>query len=139
MSSQIAQSAILATSGDTWAVTDLYNSKLSPSSAWVTYQPEGAGQRTRTALFDTSIIPDPEEWLTKRLGPFASCEIAMRAEEMDMADGEVKTSANSNAEFDDFEGVPNAPDANPAASAQAGAPPHACDVPNNPPTEEISS
>ena len=118
---------------------DLYNSKLSPSSAWVTYQPEGAGQRTRTALFDTSIIPDPEEWLTKRLGPFARCEIAMRVEEMDMADGEVKTSANSNAEIDDFEGVPNAPDANPAASEQAGAPPHACDVPNHPPTEEISS
>jgi putative DNA primase/helicase len=118
---------------------DLYNSKLSPSSAWVTYQPEGAGQRTRTALFDTSIIPDPEEWLTKRLGPFARCEIAMRVEDMDVADGEVKTSANSNAEIDDFEGVPNAPDANPAASEQAGAPPHACDVPNHPPTEEISS
>jgi putative DNA primase/helicase len=118
---------------------DLYNSKMSHSSAWVIYRPEGAGQRARTALFDTSIIPDPENWLAKSLGPLARCEIAMRVEDMDVADGEVKTSANSNARIDDFEGVPNAPDPNPAASEQAGSQPLARDFLNHSPTEEISS
>jgi putative DNA primase/helicase len=118
---------------------DLYNSKLSPSSAWVTYQPEGTEHRARIARFDISIISGPENWLAKSLGPLARCEIAMRVEDMDVADGEVKTSANSNARIDDFEGVPNAPDPNSAASEQAGSQPLARDFLNHSPTEEISS
>lgn len=55
---------------------DLYNSKMSPSSAEVTYRPEGAGHRARTARVDLSRIPDPEAWLTNRLGPLAHCDIA---------------------------------------------------------------
>lgn len=51
---------------------DLYNSRMSPSSAEVTYRPTGAGHRTRTARVDLSRIPDPEAWLTNRLGPLAS-------------------------------------------------------------------
>ena len=55
---------------------DLYNSKMSPSSAEVTYRPEGAGHRARTARVDLGRIPDPEAWLTNRLGPLAQCDIA---------------------------------------------------------------
>ncbi|WP_343081364.1 toprim domain-containing protein [Ostreiculturibacter nitratireducens] len=54
---------------------DLYNSRLSPSSAEVTYRPEGAGHRPRSARVDLSLIPDPEAWLTNRLGPLASFEM----------------------------------------------------------------
>jgi putative DNA primase/helicase len=54
---------------------DLYNSRLSPSSAEVTYRPEGAGHRPRSARVDLSRIPDPEAWLTNRLGPLASFEM----------------------------------------------------------------
>ncbi|MBD3787726.1 MAG: toprim domain-containing protein, partial [Sphingomonadales bacterium] len=54
---------------------DLYNSRMSPSSAEVTYRPEGAGHRARTARVDLSRIPDPEAWLTNRLGPLASFEM----------------------------------------------------------------
>ena len=51
---------------------DLYNSQMSHSSAEVTYRPAGAGHRARTARGDLSRIPDPEAWLTNRLGPLAS-------------------------------------------------------------------
>ncbi|RDC69826.1 toprim domain-containing protein [Rhodovulum sp. 12E13] len=54
---------------------DLYNSRMSPSSAEVTYRPEGPGHRARTARVDLSRIPDPEAWLTNRLGPLASFEM----------------------------------------------------------------
>ena len=54
---------------------DLYNSKLSPSSVEVTYRPEGAGHRARTARVDLARIPDPEAWLTNRLGPLAQFEM----------------------------------------------------------------
>ncbi|RDC68967.1 toprim domain-containing protein [Rhodovulum sp. 12E13] len=54
---------------------DLYNSRMSPSSAEVTHRPEGPGHRARTARVDLSRIPDPEAWLTNRLGPLASFEI----------------------------------------------------------------
>ena len=54
---------------------DLYNSRMSPSSAEVTYRPEGPGHRARTARADLSRIPDPEAWLTNRLGPLASFEM----------------------------------------------------------------
>ncbi|ADZ72181.1 toprim domain-containing protein [Polymorphum gilvum] len=54
---------------------DLYNSRMSPSSAEVTYRPEGPGHRARTARVDLSRIPDPETWLTNRLGPLASFEM----------------------------------------------------------------
>ena len=47
----------------------LYNSEMSPSSAVVSYRPEGAGRKLRSATFDLTIIPDPEAWLTARLGP----------------------------------------------------------------------
>ena len=53
---------------------NLYNSEMSPSSAVVTYRPEGPGHRARTARVDLTRIPDPEAWLTNRLGPLASCE-----------------------------------------------------------------
>jgi putative DNA primase/helicase len=54
----------------------LYNSEMSPSSAEVTYRPTGPGHRSRTALVDLARIPDPEAWLTNRLGPLAQCDIA---------------------------------------------------------------
>lgn len=54
---------------------DLYNSRLSPSSAEVTYRPQGAGHRSRAARVVLSRIPDPEAWLTNRLGPLASFEM----------------------------------------------------------------
>ena len=54
---------------------DLYNSRMSPSSAEVTYRPEGPGHRARTARVELSRIPDPEAWLTNRLGPLASFEM----------------------------------------------------------------
>lgn len=54
---------------------DLYNSRMSPSSAEVTYRPEGPGHRARTARVDLARIPDPEAWLTNRLGPLASFEM----------------------------------------------------------------
>lgn len=54
---------------------DLYNSRMSPSSAEVTYRPEGPGHRARSARVDLSRIPDPEAWLTNRLGPLASFEM----------------------------------------------------------------
>ncbi len=50
----------------------LYNSQMSHSSAEVTYRPAGAGHRARTARVDLARIPDPEAWLTNRLGPLAS-------------------------------------------------------------------
>ena len=54
----------------------LYNSQMSHSSAEVTYRPAGPGHRTRTARVDLARIPDPEAWLTNRLGPLAQCDIA---------------------------------------------------------------
>jgi putative DNA primase/helicase len=54
---------------------DLYNSQMSHSSAEVTYRPTGAGHRSRTARVDLSRIPDPEAWLTSRLGPLARFDI----------------------------------------------------------------
>ncbi|WP_374293128.1 toprim domain-containing protein [Paenirhodobacter enshiensis] len=54
---------------------DLYNSRMSPSSAEVTWRPAGPGHRLRTARVDLARIPDPEAWLTNRLGPLASFEI----------------------------------------------------------------
>jgi putative DNA primase/helicase len=58
---------------------DLYNSQMSHSSAEVTYRPEGPGHRARTARVDLSRIPDPEAWLTNRLGPLASFEMRLIA------------------------------------------------------------
>ena len=104
---------------------DLYNSKMSHSSAEVTYQPEGAGQRTRTALFDTSIIPDPEEWLTKSLGPLARFAVIQHVEDLDAADGEVKAPVHPDAHVNESDSASNAPDKDPAAGEQAGAPPNA--------------
>lgn len=40
------------------------------------YRPEGSGHRTRTACVDIARIPDPEAWLTNRLGSLAQCDIA---------------------------------------------------------------
>ena len=54
---------------------DLYNSRMSPSSAEVTYRPIGPGHRRRAARVDLARIPDPEVWLTNRLGPLASFDI----------------------------------------------------------------
>jgi putative DNA primase/helicase len=54
---------------------DLYNSQMSHSSTEVTYRLEGAGHRPRSARVDLSRIPDPEAWLTNRLGPLASFEM----------------------------------------------------------------
>jgi putative DNA primase/helicase len=53
----------------------LYNSEMSHSSAVVSYRPEGAGQKPRRAVFDLANVPDPESWLTARLGPLAVCEL----------------------------------------------------------------
>jgi putative DNA primase/helicase len=54
---------------------DIYNSQMSHSSAEMTYRPTGAGHRSRTARVDLSSIPDPEAWLTNRLGPLAIFDI----------------------------------------------------------------
>jgi putative DNA primase/helicase len=48
---------------------------MSHSSAEVTYRPEGPGHRARSARVDLFRIPDPEAWLTNRLGPLASFEM----------------------------------------------------------------
>jgi putative DNA primase/helicase len=53
----------------------LYNSEMSHSSVAVSYRPEGAGQRPRHAIFDLSIISNPEAWLIHRLGALATCEV----------------------------------------------------------------
>jgi len=58
---------------------NLYNSRMSPSSAEVSYRPEGAGHRVRTASVDLARIPDPEAWLTNRLGPLASFELRAKS------------------------------------------------------------
>jgi len=58
---------------------DLYNSQMSHSSAEVTYRPEGPGHRARIARVDLTRIPDPEAWLTNRLGPLASFSIVRGA------------------------------------------------------------
>jgi putative DNA primase/helicase len=56
---------------------DLYNSQMSHSSVVVTYRPSGPGHRSRSARVDLALIPDPEAWLTNRLGPLAQCDIAV--------------------------------------------------------------
>ena len=48
---------------------------MSPSSVEVTSRPAGAGHRARTAIVDLARIPDPEAWLTNRLGPLASFDL----------------------------------------------------------------
>jgi putative DNA primase/helicase len=48
---------------------------MSHSSAEVTYRPAGPGHRARTARVDLSRIPDPEAWLTNRLGRLAHFEM----------------------------------------------------------------
>ena len=53
----------------------LYNSQMSHSSVDVTYRPTGPGHRARTARVDLNRMPDPEVWLTNRLGQLASFEI----------------------------------------------------------------
>lgn len=55
----------------------LYNSQMSHSSALVIYQPEGAGQKPRHATFDLTLVPDPEPWLTQRLGALTLCQIEL--------------------------------------------------------------
>jgi putative DNA primase/helicase len=39
------------------------------------YRPAGRGHRDRSARVDLARIPDPEAWLTNRLGPLAYFEI----------------------------------------------------------------
>jgi|AntAceMinimDraft_11_1070367.scaffolds.fasta_scaffold02944_3 putative DNA primase/helicase len=55
---------------------NFYNSQMSHSSVEVTYRPAGSGHRARIARVDLARIPDPEAWLTNRLGPLAQCVIA---------------------------------------------------------------
>jgi hypothetical protein len=74
---------------------------MSHSSAEVTYQPAGAGQRARTAQFDTSIISDPKSWLAKRLGPLVRCDVTLRSDDLDAVDGEIKGGASSSSRIDD--------------------------------------
>ncbi|WP_333669069.1 hypothetical protein [Elioraea tepidiphila] len=54
---------------------DSSNSRLSPSSAVVTYRPAGAGQKDRRARFDLTLIPDPRAWLDAHLGQLAHFEM----------------------------------------------------------------
>lgn len=59
---------------DRWRrVTNCYyrnisNSEMLRSSITVTYQPAGAGQKPRRAMFDLDVIEDPRAWLEQRLG-----------------------------------------------------------------------
>jgi len=48
---------------------------MSPSSVAVIYQPKGAGKKPRSAVFDLDLIPDPQKWLTVRIGDLASFAI----------------------------------------------------------------
>ena len=105
----------------------------------MTYQPAGAGQRARTARFDLGLIPDPKSWLVERLGPLARCDVSSRDDDLDAEAGEVKGAVSSVASIDECEGVSNAPNRNPAADGQASLLPHVRDVPDRPPTQEISS
>lgn len=57
-----------------------YNSEMSPSSAAVTYRPEGSGQKMRSAMFNLDLIPDPAAWLAERLGELAACEVVTCAD-----------------------------------------------------------
>jgi len=56
-----------------------YNSKMSHSSVEVAYRPAGPGHRERSACVDLARIPDPEAWLTNRLGPLAYFELRHEA------------------------------------------------------------
>jgi len=49
-----------------------YNSQMSRSSVQVIYQPKGVGKKPRSAIFDLDLIPDPQSWLSARIGPLAS-------------------------------------------------------------------
>lgn len=60
---------------------DFYNSQMSHSSTEVTYRPAGPGHRARTARVDLTRIPDPETWLTNRLGPLAAFDIVAPRDE----------------------------------------------------------
>ena len=64
---------------------DFYNSQMSHSSAEVTYRPAGPGHRARTARVDLTRIPDPETWLTNRLGPLAAFDIVAPRDEQEHA------------------------------------------------------
>ncbi|MBF0325790.1 MAG: hypothetical protein HQL42_12075 [Alphaproteobacteria bacterium] len=47
---------------------NISNSQMSHSSVTVTYQPAGAGQKPRRAMFDLEVIRDPRAWLEQHLG-----------------------------------------------------------------------
>jgi putative DNA primase/helicase len=76
---------------------DLYNSRMSPSSAEVTYRPAGAGHRARTARVDLARIPDPEAWLTNRIGTLAACEVWLCGESTEHAPAEQAAPASTTA------------------------------------------
>jgi putative DNA primase/helicase len=54
---------------------NIYNSEMLPSSVTVTYQPAGAGQKPRRAMFDLEVIQDPRAWLEQRLGQIIRWEM----------------------------------------------------------------
>jgi putative DNA primase/helicase len=54
----------------------VYNSQMLRSSGTVTYQPAGAGQKPREAVFDVAVIRNPRAWLEDRLGPLVRFEVA---------------------------------------------------------------
>ncbi|CAA7621914.1 conserved hypothetical protein [Magnetospirillum sp. SS-4] len=66
---------------DRWRrVTNCYyrnisNSEMLRSSVTATYQPAGAGQKPRRAMFDLDMIKDPKAWLEQRLGPLVRWDV----------------------------------------------------------------
>lgn len=52
--------------------------------AAVRYRRRGASQKTQSAVFDLSVIPDPQAWLTQRLGPLAEYAVLAPATRIDV-------------------------------------------------------
>jgi putative DNA primase/helicase len=52
-----------------------------PCPLRVRYRLTGPGQKLRDAIFDASVVPDPQAWLQARVGPLAACHLIDLTEE----------------------------------------------------------
>ena len=48
-----------------------------PPLTKVTYRKVGVGMKPASALFDTTIVANPSEWLISRLGPLSRCDVEL--------------------------------------------------------------
>lgn len=62
----------------------------------VTYQPKGAGKKPRHAIFDLSMIADPEAWLIARIGPLTAYDAIPTAAPTKVASDVTASSTLSN-------------------------------------------